>query len=185
MNRRFIPLAVAAALVVGACNDQQEPNIGSSNPGGELATTSGTIGINVILKARATAANRAELAKYGTLMDEIAELNAIRVKAKASQLPAIRALPFVAAAGPDAERNAKPVDAVAATNFANGFGTWDQDAINVVDVATDARTVTYDGSGVYVAILDTGLLPTWRQYFPQERIATQYAKAFGGGGQDN
>ena len=52
-------------------------------------------------------------------------------------------------------------------------------------MATDARTVTYDGSGVYVAILDTGLLPTWRQYFPQERIATQYAKAFGGGGQDN
>ncbi len=38
---------------------------------------------------------------------------------------------------------------------------------------------------MYVAILDTGLLPTWRQYFPQERIATQYAKAFGGGGQDN
>jgi subtilisin family serine protease len=26
MNRRFIPLAVAAALVVGACNDQQEPS---------------------------------------------------------------------------------------------------------------------------------------------------------------
>jgi subtilisin family serine protease len=36
-----------------------------------------------------------------------------------------------------------------------------------------------------VAILDTGLLPLWRAYFPEARIATQYAKAFGGGGQDN
>jgi subtilisin family serine protease len=182
--KRPLLLGLAALLAVGACNDQQEPNSGSSNPG-ELASASGTIGINVILKARATAANRTALAKYGTLMDEIAELNAIRVKAKASQLPAIRALPFVAAAGPDAERNARPIDAVAATDFANGIGTWDQDAVNVVDVATDARTVTYDGSGVYVAILDTGLLPTWRQYFPQQRIAAQYATAFGGGGQDN
>src|SRR4029079_1540101 len=157
MNRRLILGLVAAVLVAGACNDQQEPNTGPATSGGALATNSGTIGINVILKARATAANRTELAKYGTLMDEIAELNAIRVKAKASQLPAIRALPFVAAAGPDAERNAKPVDAVAATNFADGIGTWDQDAINVVDVATDARTLTYDGCRVFAPISGSGL----------------------------
>jgi subtilisin family serine protease len=31
-------------------------------------------------------------------------------------------------------------------------------------------------------VLDTGLVDAWRQYFPQERIATQYAKSFGGGG---
>jgi subtilisin family serine protease len=184
MNRRLL-LSLAAVLAVGACNDQQEPTTGPQNPEPELASASGTIGINVILKAPATAANRTELAKYGTLMDEIAELNAIRVRAKASQLPAIQALPFVAAASPDAVRNAKPVDAVAATNFANGVATWDQDAVNVVNVGSAGRTVAYDGSGVYVAILDTGLLPTWRQYFPQERIATQYATAFGGGGQDN
>jgi hypothetical protein len=29
-------------------------------------------------------------------------------------------------------------------------------------------------SGVYVAVLDTGLLKTWRNYFPQERIAVDY-----------
>jgi subtilisin family serine protease len=183
MNRRLI-VTLAAALAVAACNDQQEPNTAGSNPG-QFASTSGTIGINVVLKARATAANRTELAKYGKLMDEITELNAIRVNAKASQLAAIRSLPFVAAAGPDAERNAHPVDAVAATDFANGVATWDQDAINVVNKGTPGRTVAYDGSGVYVAILDTGLLPSWRQYFPQERIAEQYATAFGGGGQDN
>jgi subtilisin family serine protease len=178
-------LCLAAALAVGACNDQQEPMTANSNPESQLASASGTIGINVILKAPATAADRTELAKFGTLMDEIAELNAIRVKAKADQLPAIQALPFVAAASPDAERNARPVDGVAAADFSNGFSTWDQDAINVTNFGTTARQVAYDGSGVYVAILDTGLLPTWRQYFPEQRIASEYAKSFGGGGQDN
>jgi subtilisin family serine protease len=31
-------------------------------------------------------------------------------------------------------------------------------------------------------VLDTGLLSSWRAYFPPERIATQYARAYGGGG---
>jgi subtilisin family serine protease len=181
--KRSLILSIAAALALGACSEQNEPVAGNSNPG-ELASVSGSIGVNVILKAPATAANRTELAKYGTLLDEIAELNAIRVRTKASQLPAIQALPFVAAASPDAERNARPIDAVSATDFANGTATWDQDAVNVVNVGTPGRTVAYDGSGVYVAILDTGLLPTWRQYFPQERVATELAKAFTGGGQD-
>jgi len=184
---RPLVLGIAAVLAIGACSDQAPT--GSSNPF-EVASTSGSvtsgfIGINVILKAPATAADRIELATYGHLMDEIPELNAIRVKAKADQLVAIQALPFVEAASPDAERNARPVDAVSATNFANGLSTWDQDAINVTQrLATPIRQVAFDGSGVYVAILDTGLLPTWRQYFPQQRIAEQYAAAFGGGGQD-
>jgi len=56
------------------------------------------------------------------------------------------------------------------------------DAINVTDFGFDNRQVAYDGSGVYVAVLDTGLLDSWRQYFPQERIAEEFAIAFGGGG---
>jgi subtilisin family serine protease len=184
MNRRFL-LAVAAVLAVGACNDQQDPNTGG-NPGPELAGTSATIGINVVLKAPATAANRTELAKYGTVLDEIAELNAIRMRSSSNQLSAIRALPFVKAATPDAARNAIPIDLVAAEDFLDGANAWDQDAINVTDFGA-GRTLPsgYDGEGVNVAILDTGLLPTWTQYFPQERILSQYAKTFGGGGQDN
>ena len=179
MNRRLM-VGLAAVLVVGACTDQQDPT-GTSNPP-ELASTKGTIGVNVLLKAPATASNRTELAKYGTLLDEVQELNVIRVKMKASQLPAVQALPFVASANPDAERHAAPVDNVTATNFAGGLGTWDQDAVNVASVGAFGRTVPFNGSGVYVAILDTGLLPTWRQYFPQERVAEEYAAAFGGGG---
>jgi subtilisin family serine protease len=183
MNRRLL-FGLAAALALAACNDQQEPNTATSNPG-ELASTSATIGINVILKAPATAANRAELAKYGTLLDEIAELNTIRIKSNASQLPAIRALSFVKAASPDAERKAIPIDLVAAEDFFDGISTWDQDAINVTDFGAGRTLTRYDGSGVNVAILDTGLLPTWTQYFPEQRILSQYATQFGGGGQDN
>ena len=191
MTRRFI-LSIAAVLAIGACSDRQDPTENSN--GIEAVSTSGTIGVNVLLKAPATAANRTELAKYGTLLDEIQELNVIRVRMKASQLPAVQALPFVAAANPDAERNARPVDAVAATNFLNGISTWDQDAVNVTNrvgagtladpLTFNGRTETFNGTGVFVAILDTGLLPTWRQYFPQQRIAEGFAKAFGGGGGD-
>jgi subtilisin family serine protease len=182
MNRRIM-LAVAAVLAIGACNDQQEPTTGN-NPGAEFASTGGTIGINVVLKAPATAANRTELAKYGTLLDEIAELNAIRVRAKESQLSVIQALSFVKAASPDAERNAVPIDLVSAENFLGGANTWDQDAINVTNFGAGRTLTAFNGEDVNVAILDTGLLPTWQQYFPQERIWVDYAKTFGGGGQD-
>jgi subtilisin family serine protease len=37
---------------------------------------------------------------------------------------------------------------------------------------------------VYVAVIDSGLVDSWRQYFPQERIATEYAICFGGGGME-
>ncbi len=85
-------------------------------------------------------------------------------------------------ANPDAERNGAPVDTVAASDFLDGLSTWNLDAINVTDFGFDNRQVAYDGTGVYVAVLDTGLLDSWRQYFPEERIAEEYAIAFGGGG---
>jgi subtilisin family serine protease len=64
-----------------------------------------------------------------------------------------------------------------------GRSTWDLDAINVTPgPGSGTRSVAYDGTGVYVAILDTGLLQTWRLYFPEQRIASQYAATFQGGG---
>jgi subtilisin family serine protease len=44
------------------------------------------------------------------------------------------------------------------------------------------RTIGYDGTGVYVAVVDTGLVNNWQHYFPSGRIATQFATCFGGGG---
>ncbi len=49
--------------------------------------------------------------------------------------------------------------------------TWDADMIN-----SDATG--YTGKGVYVAVLDTGLAPNWKDYFPVDHIAADLGKGF-------
>src|SRR6187399_1383350 len=53
-----------------------------------------------------------------------------------------------------------------ATSTAGGLPTYDADQINVERVAQT-------GKGVYVAVLDSGLVPNWRDYFPEQRVNTQ------------
>lgn len=147
----------------------------------QAAPGSRQIGVNVLLNTDPTPAVLAQLGAHGTVRDVLVEIDAVTLRTTESQLSAVRALPFVLAANPDAERKGVPVDTVSATSFVNGRSTWDQDAIDVTNLG-QGRTIQYDGSGIYVAVLDTGLLDTWRQYFPQQRIATQFARAFNGGG---
>ena len=146
------------------------------------ASSNSTIGINVVLKGDITDANLKTLAKYGKVRDVVYEIDALTMQIKAANLKTIQGLKFVASANPDASRTGAPIDTVAATDFTEGLSTWDLDAINVTDYGFGNRQVVYDGTGVYVAVLDTGLLDSWRQYFPEERIAEEYAIAFGGGG---
>ena len=146
-----------------------------------VAETTGMIGINVLLKTSPTTKVLNDLGKYGTVRDVIAEIKAVTLQAPSSALAAVRALPYVAAANPDEARTGAPVSEVAVTDFASGIDTWDMDAINVTNYG-ESRTISYDGMGVYVAVLDTGLLDNWRDYFPAERIAAEYAMCFGGGG---
>ena len=144
------------------------------------------VGINVVLNTGITPRILSDLGKYGTVRDTVYELKVVTLRSTMSALTSIRALPYVAAANPDAVRNGSPVDTVAATDFANGISTWDQDAVDVtVSPGSSARAVVQDGTGVYVAVLDTGLVDSWRQYFPQERIAQQFGKSFSGGGGEN
>ncbi|HEY5852112.1 MAG TPA: S8 family serine peptidase [Lysobacter sp.] len=138
----------------------------------------------MLLKTDPTPAILAQLGAHGTVRAVLTEIDAVSLRTTQSQLASVRALPFVVAANPDAERKGAPVDTVSVSNFANGLNTWDQDAVDVTNFG-QGRTIGYDGAGVYVAVLDTGLLDSWRQYFPQERIAAEFAKAFNGGGGEN
>lgn len=184
MNRtRF--LAFGIALVLAACTDQQAPTDANA-PALAVSSTNGTVTVNVLLKRPATAAHRAELAKYGTIKKELPELYVVFMRAKASQIAAIARLPFVAAAGQDARRNARPVFPPEALpdNFAGGLNTWDQDAINTTEFK-QGRAQPLKGDGVWVGVLDSGLLPQWRNYFSTARIAEEYGISFGAGAGPN
>jgi subtilisin family serine protease len=139
-----------------------------------------TIGINVLLNTDISEEVLADLSTYGKVTDVIPEINAVFMQARARDLSAIQALPYVKAANPDAVRQGRQIDTVPVEDFGDGLSTWNLDAIKVTNF--NNRVVDFNGEGVYVAVLDTGLVHTWRRYFPQERIATEYAKSFGGGG---
>lgn len=151
-----------------------------------LVTMSSTpdkqIGINVLLSTDVTDSILSDLGGYGKVNDVIYPISSVTMKIRSSQLEIIRALPYVSAAAPDATRQAIPITTSAVTDFADGYSTWNLDTINVTDYGYDNRTVSYDGTGVYVAVLDTGLVKNWEGYFPVERIAQEYAISFGGGG---
>jgi subtilisin family serine protease len=140
------------------------------------------MGINVLLNTGITDSILTDLENYGRVLDTIPSINALTMRILAADLDKVQALPYVAVANPDAERQGGPVTTASATDFAGGISTWDMDAVNVTDFGVSGRTVGFDGEGVYVAVLDTGLLKTWRNYFPQTRIAVEYGISFGGGG---
>ncbi|MFZ5816706.1 MAG: S8 family peptidase [Bacillota bacterium] len=155
--------------------------IGSAVPLSAANSDRQQIDINVALNTAITEGILADLSTYGTIRETIPQINAVLMKAPAGKLTSIQALPYVKGAGPDAERMGSPVDLVEVTDFAAGLNTWDLDAINVTDFGVTGRQVAYDGTDVYVAVLDTGLQDSWRKLFPEERIAVEYAKAFTGG----
>ena len=142
------------------------------------------ISINVLLNTEITEDILAELGQHGKIFDRLVELNALTMRTTYDGLAEIQALPFVAAANPDAERHAAPIDLVAAPDLSDGINAWDLDAVNVTDLGA-GRVESYDGTGVYVAVLDTGLVDVWRAFFPEERIAEEFAISFTGGGSAN
>jgi len=58
-------------------------------------------------------------------------------------------------------------------DFSDGTVAWDLDLIDA-----EPGKLSYDGDGIYIAVLDTGLVPNWKDYFPEERIAEEYGIGF-------
>ena len=161
MKTRNIPTLlitiVAAFLALGATRVQAQNQM---------------IGINVHLNQPVTDSVLQDLGRHGQVLDVISQINGVTLRARSSELSTIQALPYVAGANADEQGN-----------LASGTNYWNLDAVNVTDFGT-GRTVGYDGTGVYIAVIDTGLPFNWRAYFPEERIAVNLARSFGGGGGD-
>lgn len=175
-------LVFALATFAAACEERPSP-LGVEGARSIELAGDGSIGINVLLNTDITPAILSDLETISDVKGRIDQIDAVFVRAKESSLRAIRSKPYVEAATPDAERKTPPGPVVQVTDFANGLNTWNLDAVNVTPgPGFSPRSVPFDGSGVYVGVLDTGLVQNWRQYFPDERIAVQHAIAFGGGG---
>jgi subtilisin family serine protease len=184
--RFFSFFVILSLLILMACQEAPDTLVSPDAEGQSMLAkprTTGMIGINIVLNTEVTDAILADLGGLGKVLNVYYELDALRVLAKADQLSVIQSLPYVAAANPDAERTGRPIDTVLAEDFTAGLNSWNLDVVNVtVEPFSTARNVDETGEGVYVGVLDTGLLQTWRQYFPEERIAVEYANSFGGGG---
>ena len=155
-----LTLLLAVLLTLGAAQAQA---------GGQM------IGINVLLNQPVTESILQDLGAHGQVLDVISQINALTLRAKSSELSTIQGLSYVAGANPDAEGYAE-------SDFSAGTNYWNLDAVNVTDFGTTPpRVVDYDGDGVYVGVIDSGLPFNWRDYFPEERMAVEFARSFGGG----
>src|SRR5437879_10769329 len=121
--------SLALVLMVVACERSPEtitgnaprPSMATATSTAAATSPQATIGINVLLKGPATAAQFAELNTLGRVTDQIPELNALLMTGKAGNLPLIQALSYVAGANPDAERGDAPLDVSEALSFTNGL----------------------------------------------------------------
>lgn len=174
MKRSLLTVSLAALVGLAAAQSYAKP----------FGPTNRTLGVNVVLRTEINESVLAQLGWYGKVRDVVPAIRAVTLQTTEDKLALLQLLPFVEAVNPDAERTGAPVDLVPVPDFADGMSTWNLDAVNVTDFSSNGRQMPYDGDGVYVAVLDTGLVDLWRAYFPEERIATEYAVCFGGGGGD-
>lgn len=170
-TRTALALVAAAALTVG----------GASLPA--TAAPDKNINLNVVLTSDITPAALKTLGGHGKVTGQLPQIDAVTMQARSSALPAIQALDIVAAANPDAKRVGKPVPTSPFSDTSAGYSMYSLDQIDVRGPQPQGpRQVGQTGEGVYVAVLDTGLFSSWRYYFGEDAIASEYAMAFGGGG---
>jgi len=167
----LVALAVALGMALSGCTwfGQKDAALGPM-------TVDPKVRLEVVVDGGLTDAALAELEGLGKILDVIEPLGVL-IEVRASEVAGISGLPYVKATGNPAERFAHVDD------FLAGLGAWDMDLIDITQ-SPSARAVDETGEGILVAVLDTGLVFHWRDYFPEARIATEYAIAFAGGGND-
>jgi subtilisin family serine protease len=93
-----------------------------------------------------------------------------------NKVDAVRALPFVTSVNEDA---LKQLDSVALMPAAASALPNEPYWLDLMDAENNA---TYDGTGVWVAVLDSGFYPNWRDYFDEDSILEEYGTAFNAAG---
>ena len=86
-----------------------------------------------------------------------------------SKIASVRALPFVTSVSPDPIRTLAAFSDPAAAPLPNAPYWHDQ---------MDLENVSRTGTGVWVAVLDSGFYPNWRDYFVESDVLTDKARAF-------
>jgi len=149
---------------------------------GELLTVgttrANTLTLNVMLNTEPTEAVVAEFARYGTVLDVISELDALVLQTQEENLAGVRSQSQVVSVTLDTATTIAPRNSSHFVQpISGGRSTFNQDAINITDFGI-GRAVSEDGNGVYVALIDTGLVPAWRSHLPKKQVNIGYARAF-------
>lgn len=122
--------------------------------------------------------NQGDLAKISSLGGNVIyrfnEINGLAVAVKPERLDDLRRLNSVREVGLAVKVEGYSETLPGSCESHWSILTWNLDLINVPTVHERGL----DGSGVYVAVLDTGLEPQWRDYFPEESIDVEHAAAF-------
>lgn len=132
----------------------------------------------VVAKGTVTPSMLEILRRFGVIHGVIARYNMVVVTPRGPRgRKAIERLVFVAFVENDQPR------------YLTDVGTWDRDILDVVDVEEsgdvgnpDPREVAETGLGVYVVVIDSGLIKNWRSFLPADQVRTDLARAFMGGG---
>jgi subtilisin family serine protease len=116
---------------------------------------------------------RAELETLGKVHGWIDRFQIVAMTPTPHDLQVIASLPYVVSLQPDDEVELLSV------------GSWDKDIIDVVDVEEsgavgnpDPREVAETGSGVHIALIDTGLGSDWRDVLGEDKVDVALARSF-------
>lgn len=94
------------------------------------------------------------------------------LKLSPAEVVTVRALPFVTYVEEDTDEELASIKPEAVSySPLPGTPFW----LDLIDAEENTQ---YTGEGVWVAVLDAGFFPNWRDYFDEGSILTQYATAF-------
>ncbi len=132
--------------------------------------------VEMVFNRPVTSIDLAEIRSLGgRVIYNFENVNGLAVWIDEDRIPDLRSMEGVSDVSPAVTVNPLS-ESLPSTCVSHGtLLSWNLDMINVPTVHEEYGL---DGTGVYIAVLDTGLEPQWRNYFPAEKIDEKHAAAF-------